>query len=126
VLRTAARFTAVLALCFAFGFQWLALQSIAWTSMILQNAKQTSLCEAMKRTFDGAHPCSLCHIVNKGKTSQNKRDVKSSPKIDIIGASQIARLLPLVIPFQYELSNSSFTPSADLPAVPPPRTDLIS
>jgi len=122
VLRTAARFTAVLALCFAFGFQWVALQSIAWTAMILQNAKQTSLCEAMKRTFDGAHPCSLCHIVNKGKTSQEKRDVQSSsPKIDIMCVARSIRLLPRVEALQYPTISLSNFELAHSPASPPPR-----
>lgn len=121
MLRTVARFTAVLALCFAFGFQWIALQSIAWTAMIMENAKQTSLCEAVKRTFDGAHPCSLCHIVNKGKTSQHERDVQSSPKIDIMCVARSIRLLPRVEALQYPTISFLNLEVAHSPASPPPR-----
>jgi hypothetical protein len=121
VLRTAARFIAVLTLCFAFGLQWIALQSIAWTGMILQNAKQTSFCEAVKRTFDGAHPCSLCHIVNKGKTSQDKRDMKSTPKIDIMCVVRSIRLLPRFESLQYPTISFLNFELAHSPDSPPPR-----
>jgi hypothetical protein len=122
VIQIVARFTAVLTLCFAFGLQWIALQSVAWTSMILQNTKQTSFCRAMMRTFDGAHPCSLCHVVNKGKASQEKRDLKLSPKIDIVCVASSVRFMPRFESLEYPTISYLKPELGHSPPSPPPRT----
>jgi hypothetical protein len=107
------------------GLQWLALQSVAWTAMMLQNTKQVSFCEAVKRTFDGAHPCSLCHVVNKGKTSEQKRDLQTSAtQIDIVCVSRAIRLLPVLTQFQHASSDARFSEIEYSPPSPPPRAEL--
>jgi hypothetical protein len=122
VLCVIGRFTTVVALCFAIGLQWIALQSVAWTTMMIQNAKQASFCEAVKRTFDGNHPCSLCHVVNKGKSSEQKRDAQSpTPRVDMISVARLVTVLPLAIPFQYELLDCVSFALEHSPPVPPPR-----
>jgi len=64
---------------------WIVLQSLAWTTMLIDYSKRAPLCRAIAQTFDGAHPCSLCHVVNKGKSSEKKSDLQSpTPKIDMI------------------------------------------
>ena len=89
----------ICALCCAIGLQWVALQSIAWTAMIVNYSKHGTLCEAIAQTFDGAHPCSLCHIVNKGKTTEKKSDLQLlTPKIDMICTK---RAITVVRPFAY-------------------------
>jgi hypothetical protein len=125
VLGVASRIITIIALCSAIGVHWLALQSVAWTAMILQNTKQVSFCEAVKRTFDGAHPCALCHVVNKGKASEQKREMQTSfAKIDIVCVSRNIRLLPRQIPFEYVTSNSRLSESDYSPLVPPPRPEF--
>ena len=60
--------------------------------MIVNYSKRGSLCEAIAQTFDGAHPCSLCHIVNKGKTTEKKSDLQLlTPKIDMICTKRAIR-----------------------------------
>jgi hypothetical protein len=121
----ASRIITIIALCSAIGAQWLALQSVAWTVMIVRNAKQVSFCEAVKRTFDGAHPCALCHVVNKGKASEQKREMQTSfAKIDIVCVSRTLRLLPREIPFEYVTSNGRLSETDYSPPVPPPRLVL--
>jgi len=121
----ASRIITIIALCSAIGAQWLALQSVAWTVMIVRNAKQVSFCEAVKRTFDGAHPCALCHVVNKGKASEQKREMQTSfAKIDIVCVSRKIPLLPRQIPFEYVTSNSRLSETDYSPPVPPPRTEF--
>ena len=84
VIRCIGRIVTIFALCCAIGLHWLTLQSIAWTSMIIDYSKHGTLCEAIKLTFDGAHPCSLCHIVDRGKTTEKKSDLQLlTPKIDM-------------------------------------------
>jgi hypothetical protein len=93
VLSSIGRAATILALCLSVGFHWLALQSVAWTTMLVANARHAPLSEALVKTFDGKHPCSLCHAVSAGKNSEKKSDLQSStPKIDMICA---ARAIPL-------------------------------
>ncbi|PYL27334.1 MAG: hypothetical protein DMF45_12525 [Verrucomicrobia bacterium] len=101
------------------------LQSVAWTTMLIEYTKSAPLCRAILQTFDGAHPCSLCHIVNKGKASEEKPDVQSPTlKIDIICFARPIWLLPPFAPFEYA---ASVFPSSDIgysPPVPPPRPQV--
>jgi hypothetical protein len=98
------------------------LQSVAWTAMFIQYTKSVPVCQAISRTFDGAHPCSLCHIVNKGKASEKKPDVQSpSPKIDMICASRTFPSVPPFVLFEYVTKNFSVSEHLHSPPVPPPR-----
>jgi hypothetical protein len=115
----------ILALCCAIGLQWLALQSIAWTAMIVDYSKHASLCRAIATTFDGAHPCSICHIVNKGKTAEKKSDLQLlTPKVDIICTKRAITLVRPFVHFEYSTSDFSFSEIGQSPPVPPPRLFL--
>jgi hypothetical protein len=125
VLRCLARSVTVFALCCAIGLQWVAIQSIAWTTMLIKNSRRASLCNAITQTFDGSHPCSLCHLVTKGKTSEKKSDVRSAtPKLDIICVTRIIPLLPRFVPFEYALGDCSLLQFEHSPPIPPPRLSL--
>lgn len=117
-----ARAVTILALCCAIGLQWLALQSIAWTAMIVDYSKSESLCQAITKTLDGAHPCSLCKIVTKGKATENKSDLQRlAQKVDMIcppGAT--SRVQPFVR-FDYATVTFSVSDVRHCPVVPPPR-----
>src|SRR5215831_8992356 len=92
----------IFALCCAIGLHWLTLQSIAWTSMIIDYSKRGSLCQAIAQTFDGAHPCSLCHIVDKGKSTESKSELQLlTPKIDMICTSSAVAVVHPSIDFEY-------------------------
>jgi hypothetical protein len=123
VIRWIARAVTIFALCCAIGLQWLALQSVAWTAMIVDYSKQTSLCRAIAQTFDGAHPCSLCRIVNKGKTAEKKSDLQLlTPKIDMICTKRAITLSGLSVHFDYPVSDFSLSRIGYSPPVPPPRS----
>jgi hypothetical protein len=122
VVRQIARIATIGALCCAIGLHWVALQSFAWTSMLIEYSKGASLCQAIAQTFDGAHPCSLCHVVATGKASEKKTDVQSSvPKIDIICVARVIRLISPVALFDYTLCDFSVSEIEHSPPVPPPR-----
>ena len=73
VLSVIGRSGVVLVLCLVMGLDWIALQTVAWTTMLVTNAKQTSsLAQAVTRTFDGQHPCDLCKRISITKDSQKK------------------------------------------------------
>src|SRR5256886_17233815 len=95
VLRCIGRVVMVLALCCAIGLHWIALQSLAWTAMVVQYSKCARLGQAIGRTVDGAHPCSLCHVVNKGTASEKKSGAQLPlSKIDIVCVARTFQLLP--------------------------------
>jgi hypothetical protein len=125
VLRCAGRIVTIFALCCAIGLHWIALQSLAWTTMIIDYSKRVPLRQAITQTFDGAHPCSLCHAVNKGKNSEKKSDLQSpAPKIDMICASRASSLVAPFIQFEYATGTFSVSDSGHSPPVPPPRESL--
>jgi len=122
VLRCAGRIATIFALCCAIGLHWIALQSVAWTTMIIDYSKRAPFCQAITQTFDGAHPCSLCHAVNTGKNSEKKSDLQSStPKIDMICAPRAIGLAPPFRLFDYASVDFSFCNIGHSPPVPPPR-----
>jgi hypothetical protein len=91
--------------------------------MIVDYSKDTSLCRAIAKTLDGAHPCSLCHIVNKGKTAEKKSDLQVlTPKIDMICTKRAITLLGPSVNFDYAVSDFSLSEIGYSPPVPPPRS----
>ena len=125
VLRCICRAITIFALCCAIGLQWLALQSIAWTAMIVDNAKHASLCRAIAQTFDGAHPCSLCQIVNNAKSTETKSDLQPlTLKIDMICVWRTISLLQPFVPIDYAARDFSFNKLGRSPPAPPPRCIL--
>ena len=122
MFRQVGRLATVSALCLAIGLQWIALQSVAWTGMLIEYSKRAPLCRAIVQTFDGAHPCSLCHVVATGKASEKKRDAQSPlPRIDIICVARVIRVASPVALFQYTPRNFSVSEIEQSPPVPPPR-----
>ena len=122
MVRQFARIATVGALCSAIGLHWIVLQSFAWTSMLIEYSKGAPLCQAIAQTFDGAHPCSLCHVVATGKASEKKTDVQSRvPRIDIICVARMIRLISPVALFDYTLRDFSVSEIEHSPPVPPPR-----
>ena len=122
VFRCIARAVTIFALCCAIGLHWIALQSLAWTTMIIDYSKRAPICQAITQTFDGAHPCSLCHAVNAGKNSEKKSDLQTpGPKIDMICVSLTSCLLRPFVPFEYAAGDFSFDQTGRSPPVPPPR-----
>jgi hypothetical protein len=125
VLRQIGRIATIVALCCAIGLHWVALQSFAWATMIIDYSKRAPLCQAIAQTFDGAHPCSLCHVVSNGKNSEKKQDLRSvTPKIDMICASLPTSIIRPFVPFQYAAGDSFSFEFGHSPPVPPPRSLL--
>lgn len=125
MISTIGRAATILALCFSLGLQWIALQSVAWTAMLVQNARHQPLSEAVARTFDGAHPCDLCHAVAAGKKSEQKSQVSPTyAKIDLICLLRPLRLQPPSAGYTYPHVSLAFVEWSAPPPVPPPRALL--
>jgi hypothetical protein len=69
-LRTT-RFSLLFLAFWIMGGQWLMLQSVAWVNMVRDYSQNQSLSQALKKTFDGNHPCPLCRYIQKEKAAQN-------------------------------------------------------
>ncbi len=70
----AGKFAVILSLVTMLSAHWLVLQSIAWTSMLAGNLRSAPFREAVVKTFDGKHPCSLCKAIDAGRKSEQKKE----------------------------------------------------
>jgi hypothetical protein len=78
--RLAGAALALLAMLLASGSHWIALQGLAFGRMIVRYAQDAPLAEAVARTFDGKHPCPLCHAVQEGRQNEEKKRSTFGPQ----------------------------------------------
>jgi len=64
----------VAALACSLGLHWGLFQSVAWVGMVVSYSQDAPLKEALVKTFDGKHPCSLCKEIDRGKQSEKKSE----------------------------------------------------
>jgi hypothetical protein len=70
------RILIALALASSIGLHWTVLQVVAWAGMIVSYSQDAPLGQAVVKTFDGEHPCTLCKQIAEGKRSEKKPDLK--------------------------------------------------
>ena len=91
--------------------------------MLVANARHAPLSEAVAETFDGAHPCELCHAVAAGKKSEKKSEVLPTvAKMDLICTLRTRTWLPPWVFYEYPRMNSAIPERLQSPPVPPPRS----
>jgi hypothetical protein len=119
------RFAALLAALTVCGGHWAALQSVAWTNMLVSYSQQVPLREAIAKTFDGAHPCSLCHAVSAGKKTEKKTDQQTFSTIEMVLPSAFARISPPAAQDRHFVSEDFLAQKRSIaPPSPPPRVLL--
>jgi hypothetical protein len=113
----------VLALVAMLGVHWAALQTVAWTTMLADNLQSGSFQAAVKKTFDGQHPCCLCKAIAAAKKSGQKTTLSfPSQKLEFPPAP--AHFV-LVAPTQFQIlpqTNFSAEVLTQEPPTPPPRS----
>lgn len=72
------RLFALLALLGMSGGHWVVLQSVAWSGMLVVNARASSFTSAVEKTFDGEHPCELCKNIAQSRKSEKKPDAPAA------------------------------------------------
>jgi len=113
----------VCALVCAIGGHWAVLQSVAWVGMAVNYAHNSTLREALVKTFNGKNPCTLCKVVEDGKKSEKKQSLlKVETKLDF----WLTRYPTLLGPPPSSGLPTSEVASARLrtepPPAPPPRS----
>jgi len=76
VLQRLIKAAMVFALACSIGLHWDLVQSVAWVRMMVSYSQDAPLTEALAKTFDGKHPCSLCKQIAKGKQSEKSSDMR--------------------------------------------------
>jgi hypothetical protein len=122
VFRKFGNILMILAVLSATGTHWLALQSVAWTTMLAGNLQTTSWQKAVVCTFDGKHPCCLCKQIAAGKQSEKKSDAQVElKKLDYSYTSFEFVFCPPSGFYEVRGANYAVTSLTRAPSVPPPR-----
>jgi len=123
VRNRAAKLLIAILLVISVGGHWAFLQSVAWVSMVIDFSKDAPLAAAIEKAFDGKHPCNLCHIVKRGKETEQKQNaIKPKLKPD---SWLLARAVTFESPSPF-VEHTAFAefflrPLKEPPPVPPPR-----
>jgi hypothetical protein len=66
------------------GGHWAVLQTVAWTGMVVEYSKGSSLVAALTKTFSGKAPCKMCTAIDAGKQKESRlpATVKADKKLD--------------------------------------------
>lgn len=73
-MRPTIKTTTVLVLVLTLGLHWALLQAIAWTGMVISYSRDNPFRDAVSMTFDGQHPCALCHVVKEGRAATQEQE----------------------------------------------------
>jgi hypothetical protein len=122
LFKRAAKLAVILAVALSVGLHWVLLQSVAWTGMFVTFAQQTTLREALTKTFDGKNPCRICKLVREGQQSeQEKASVLPLVKIESVPGATAFVLLPPVPAVALPELDQLGPQRAHSPPSPPPK-----
>jgi len=96
-----------LALFLVAGGHWAMLQSVAWAGMVKDFSRTDSIVEAVTKTLDGKHPCSMCKKIASAQAHEEKApvSVKVDKKSEVFVKSSGASLpLPIFRPVVFGLA----------------------
>jgi len=126
VISRVGHFVVVIALCLSIGMHWVALQSVAWASMLVKYSQQVSLPKAVAETFDGAHPCDLCKHIQGFVHSEKKQELAPvTIKPDLICTTRVLLFFPSVKNITFPGLSLRDLELTDSPPVPPPRSEVL-
>jgi hypothetical protein len=112
----------VLSLVATLGAHWALLQTVAWTAMLADNLCTQSVKEAVKKTFDGNHPCPICKAIAAGKQSEKRNEFSlQSQKLEF---PPLKEIFVLIAPSQFHLLPLANFPAKSFtqkPLLQPPR-----
>jgi hypothetical protein len=130
-MRGYVRVMAVLMLSGVLGLHWAVLQTVAWTSMLIERIPTQSLTSALVTTFDGNHPCQLCLAIRDSKSATSQESVPtpaqapsgSGLKLDAwVCLESVPNLFPAGVVLHGRRSVVFAPMRGDPPPLPPPRS----
>ncbi|MDZ4743575.1 MAG: hypothetical protein SGI98_09185 [Verrucomicrobiota bacterium] len=113
--------------CFVLmGGHWAVLQTVAWANMIRTYSKDTTIQQAIEKTFDGGHPCKMCKQISASKKQGEKQDQNNTQAAGKLLAI-LSLCIGLLVPRRHLLGLFSLSPLIDSikssPPTPPPLAD---
>ncbi len=116
------RLLLALAVCASLGLHWAALQAVAWTQMLVTYSQHAEWGEAVKKTFDGEHPCNLCLLVKEGQSKeQQPQALPATKKLDAVLVRENAPPMRLANIVAFPAFEQRAAGWLETPPVPPPR-----
>jgi len=124
-MRKIAHLSVVLALALSLGLQWVVLQSVAWVGMAVSYSRDSGIREALRKTFDGEHPCTVCLVVREGTAKEDAKDTAApveAKRIDLgVLCEAVIPLNPPSVPRTGPGPNLLSDLRAHSPPFPPPK-----
>jgi len=101
----------------------MALQSLAWTRMLVSYSHNGQFAEAVAKTFDGKHPCSLCKEIEreKSKEEQPARAVSVDNHAAFVAPASAMIVRDEGMSWTLEILRPVGELRAEQPVAPPPR-----
>ena len=116
------RILLALAVCASLGLHWAALQTVAWTQMLVTYSQNAAFGEAVKKTFDGEHPCDLCLLVKQGRSEEKKQEaLPLTKKLDAVLVREVTRTMQFTRTVSFPITAERAEGWSESPPVPPPR-----
>ena len=122
VFQKTGRCLLILSLLLATGGHWAVLQSVAWSSMLIQYSRTASLGVALEQTFDSKHPCPLCKKIQQGKHDEKKQESQiAQGKLVFCYAPDLLTLMAPRFLWQLPLFDMDSSRRENQPLIPPPQ-----
>lgn len=116
----------IAALVLSTGAHWVALQTVAWTTMLAANWSNGSFSTAIVQTFDGNHQCPLCRAIAAGKKSEQKSEFTSAVlKMEFPPVAEKFALIPPKPFLSFSFTDTFAGSFFQKPPVPPPRSFFV-
>ena len=116
------RMLLALAVCASLGLPGAAWPTVAWTQMLGAYSQHAALGEAVKKTFDGEHPCGLCLLVKQGRSEERKQEaLPLTKKLDAVLAREVTRPMQFTQTVSFPITAERAAGWSESPPVPPPR-----
>ena len=111
----------IVAFLAATGGHWALFQTVAWTNMLADNLQTASLSEALTKTFDGKHPCNMCHEISAAKQTEKKSDLPNlGKKLEFTSERPVIVFSAPVDFFLLTTLTESVVSWSEAPPTPPP------
>jgi len=113
----------LVAFTFSCGGQWPLLQGVAWANMVREYSETAPFAQAVRMTFSGQYPCSLCKAIAEKKQEENTKlatALKHEKKLFSPGLVVEARSMA-ISPQTFVVRESFFQTRSETPPTPPPR-----